>query len=213
MANAKSAKRTPLSQALIIATGLELVVESGVENVSFRHLAQKLNVTPMALYRHFDNKQELLAAMLDEFIQQADVLPNSKQHVQLPWDLWLHHVASRMYRALVEQPSWLPLLGQLQLQHSGLTVLNACLQKLTEVGFSNEQAVRAFFAMLQVLFGAAITQQQLASSMALAEKAIAGDNYNYVADAAEALAETSMVQQIDLGMDLLILGLKQQVGS
>lgn len=211
---AKPAKKTKtaLSQALIIEVGLQLVADNDVDSLSFRRLAEKLAVTPMALYRHFDNKQQLLAAMLDRFIQQADVLPTSKQQQNLSWDRWLHHVASHMYRALIEQPSWLPLLGQLPLQHSGLSVLDACLHKLTDAGFNQQQAVRAFFAMLQVLFGAAITQQQINSRLVLVEQTeLNQDGYKHVVAAAEALAESAKMQQIDFGMDLLILGLKQQM--
>lgn len=202
-------KKQTLSQPVIISAGLSLIADDGVAALSFRRLSQKLGVTPMALYRHFDNKQQLLAALLDGFIRQADVLPPAKQHQQLSWDLWLHHVASRMYRALLEQPSWLPLLGQLPLQNSGLSVLNACLQKLTAAGFSSQQSVEAFFAMLQVLFGAAIIQQQLSLPALLVE----GEDFSEISKAAEALLVATKLQQIDLGMDLLIQGLKHQLAS
>ena len=75
-----------LSPELIIQTALDLVAESDVESLSFRRLAQRLDVTAMAIYRHFENKEELLSEMLDAFIQQADVLPDDQN---MKWDQWL----------------------------------------------------------------------------------------------------------------------------
>ncbi|CAA0082268.1 Tetracycline repressor protein class A from transposon 1721 [BD1-7 clade bacterium] len=146
-----------LSQNLIIETGLELVGETGVDGLSFRKLAERLGVTPMALYRHFDDKQALLTALLDAFITQADVLPKT----QLPWDEWLVYVSEGMYQALLEEPSWLSVLGSIPMRQASFNVLDACLQILVDAGFTHEQTVKIFVGMLQCVFGAALTHSQL----------------------------------------------------
>ena len=82
-------------QAYLDAT-LELIHSAGVENLSMRKVARHLGVSPMAAYKHFANKDELMAAALDVFISQADVYP--PQH--LPWDQWMLYLARGMHRAL-----------------------------------------------------------------------------------------------------------------
>ena len=121
-------KKAGLSQSQIIEVGLLFIAEHDVESLSFRRLAAELNVSAMALYRHFENKQELLIALLDEFIQRADVLPKEA----LPWQQWLEYVLRRMADALLSQPSWLPLLGAMPLQHGAFQVLDQSLNTLSQ---------------------------------------------------------------------------------
>src|SRR5690348_12640763 len=48
-----------LSKAAVAERALRLGDEEGVEAVTIRRLAQELGVTPMALYWHFKNKDDL----------------------------------------------------------------------------------------------------------------------------------------------------------
>ena len=50
----------------IIDRALALADREGLDAVSIRRIAQDLGVTPMALYWHVKNKEELLAAMGEE---------------------------------------------------------------------------------------------------------------------------------------------------
>ena len=49
----------------IVAAGLEILDNYGLEDLSMRRLAQLLDVKASALYWHVANKQTLLAAMAD----------------------------------------------------------------------------------------------------------------------------------------------------
>lgn len=160
-----TASKSTLSRDVIIEAGLDLVGQTGIDGLSFRKLADKLGVTPMALYRHFDDKQALLTALLDAFILQADVLPKAI----LSWDEWLVYVSEGMYQALADEPSWLNVLGQIPLGPGGFEVFDTCLRILREAGFENEQAVNAFVGMLQCVFGAALTHSQIKHTVALAD--------------------------------------------
>ena len=48
-----------------MARALEIGTAEGLEAVSLRRLAQELGVTPMALYRHVRDKQDLINAMTE----------------------------------------------------------------------------------------------------------------------------------------------------
>ncbi|TMK62803.1 MAG: TetR family transcriptional regulator [Actinobacteria bacterium] len=54
-----------LSRERIARAGLELSDREGVEGLSMRRLARELGVTPMALYVHFRNKDELIDMVVD----------------------------------------------------------------------------------------------------------------------------------------------------
>jgi AcrR family transcriptional regulator len=58
-----------LRQALI-ATGLDMIREQGLPSLSLREVARKIGVSEAAPYRHFPNKESLLAAIATEGFQK-----------------------------------------------------------------------------------------------------------------------------------------------
>jgi TetR/AcrR family tetracycline transcriptional repressor len=61
-----------LSREKIVDAGLDLMDREGTDAVTMRVLANKLRVTPMALYNHFDNKRDLLRGIAEHVIGQAE---------------------------------------------------------------------------------------------------------------------------------------------
>lgn len=59
------ASRTALSPDRIVEAAIALAEEQGVQAVTIRQVAKRLDVTPMALYWHFKNKDDLLDGMVD----------------------------------------------------------------------------------------------------------------------------------------------------
>jgi AcrR family transcriptional regulator len=53
-----------LGRERILAEARDLFLEHGAGGVTMRGLAARIGVTPMALYRHFDNRDDLLAAIV-----------------------------------------------------------------------------------------------------------------------------------------------------
>src|SRR4051794_6728656 len=60
-----NARRTPLSRPRVLKAAVALADEAGLDGFSMRGLAHELGVVPMALYKHFANKDELLDGMVD----------------------------------------------------------------------------------------------------------------------------------------------------
>jgi hypothetical protein len=165
----------------------------------------------MALYRHFDNKRELLSEMLDVFIQEADVLPGRK----MSWDKWLLYVSDQMYQALLKQPSWIPLLSEIPLRQSGLKVMNECLKVLTETGFSRRQALEGFLGMIHILLGAALMSCQLSKrNSRKVVHTLTDDIYNKYPNIEESMKNIQSLSKqtlIQPGMKLLIAGMKKNI--
>lgn len=57
-----------LTRDRALAEAVELADSEGIEAVSMRQLAARLDVVPMALYRHVANKEDLLNGMIDVLI-------------------------------------------------------------------------------------------------------------------------------------------------
>jgi len=64
--------RAPLTRDRILRAALELADRGGVEALSMRRVAQRLDVVPMALYRHVANKEEMLDGMVDAVVGEID---------------------------------------------------------------------------------------------------------------------------------------------
>ena len=62
---AQGRRRTRNRQAILDAA-LALIEVSGIDGWSMRELAERVDYTPGALYRYFDGKAALLAALTDE---------------------------------------------------------------------------------------------------------------------------------------------------
>jgi TetR/AcrR family tetracycline transcriptional repressor len=106
MQQADSATHRGLTRRAIIDRALELGDAEGLEAVSLRRLATELGVTPMALYRHVKDKQDLVNAMyeaiVEDFDLKADVRPGMKWTNQL-------RRALMNFIALHDRPVALPL--------------------------------------------------------------------------------------------------------
>lgn len=63
-----------LSRAEIVRAALDLVDEVGLDGLTMRRLADRLGASPMGLYRHVRNKQDLERALLDRTMR-VTVLP------------------------------------------------------------------------------------------------------------------------------------------
>ncbi|MGK4582198.1 TetR/AcrR family transcriptional regulator [Kitasatospora sp. HPMI-4] len=72
MPQTPSPRKTPgrpprISREEIIGTALRILDEEGVDRLTMRRLASEIGSTPMALYHHVRNKDELLVLLLDDY--------------------------------------------------------------------------------------------------------------------------------------------------
>jgi AcrR family transcriptional regulator len=61
-------RRSGLSLDAVVAAGIALADEAGLAEVSMARVAKRLGFTTMALYRHVENKDELLVLMVNEAV-------------------------------------------------------------------------------------------------------------------------------------------------
>lgn len=59
-------------QQEIINVSLELIAESGIQSLTIKNLAKKIGFAESAIYRHYENKIQILLAILDFFKQNIE---------------------------------------------------------------------------------------------------------------------------------------------
>jgi AcrR family transcriptional regulator len=136
-----SSGRRGLTREAIVRRALEIGDEEGLEAVSVRRVASELGVTPMALYRHVRDKNDLYNAMLDAVI--ADFDANAGITPSMSWQEQARRGLMNAVELLTARPVTLPL----QIAYQGpLTPniarsLEASLGILLRAGFPPPDAV------------------------------------------------------------------------
>ncbi|TAM71093.1 MAG: TetR family transcriptional regulator [Microbacteriaceae bacterium] len=90
-----------LDRATIVAAGLEIASRPGIAAISVRALGTELGVDPTAVYRHFQSKDDLMRALLDEL--QASSL--SRLPEGAPWRERLRSLAHATLATFVAHPA------------------------------------------------------------------------------------------------------------
>ncbi len=113
MPHADQGKHRGLTRAAIVGRALKIGEAQGLEAVSLRRLASEFRVTPMALYRHVRDKQDLINAMAESVMEGIDLTVGFR--ASMSW-------TDRMRRAMLnfrDQINERPLALQLQIAYSG----------------------------------------------------------------------------------------------
>lgn len=132
-----SRPRADLSREAVIDHALAIADTDGLDAVTIRRLGQDFGVTPMALYWHVTNKDELLNAMGDRlFAGTRPVLDPGT-----PWPDRLRTVIDALLAALRAHPGSVSLAGaRVLLCDDGRDLAEQTLTILDEAGFSVTEA-------------------------------------------------------------------------
>src|SRR3984885_15850477 len=66
--------KPPLSRAAIVETALMLVQQDGLDAVTLRNVAQRLDTGPASLYVYVANRDELLERVLDQVLSEVSAV-------------------------------------------------------------------------------------------------------------------------------------------
>ena len=190
-------QRGHLSRTIIARAGLNVARQEGVENLTMKRLAEELSVTPMAIYRHFEDKSDLIDAVLDEFVQQNDIC-NHEIPIE-DWANWLHKTFSNMYEGLQSMPSVYPYLSSASRFGPGATkVVETTLSVLQSAGFSLQRATAAVNALNGFVIGCAIMDNAFYENIQNDESLL------------EQVAELGIEPGLETGLKLIISALENE---
>ena len=121
----------------VVDTALAIADDEGPAAVSFRKLAAQHDVTPMALYRHFKDKDDLQAALGDRILADV-VVPEPTDE---PWDRQLHALLTVFVDALRAHPRLADLtMSRILVAESGLALAERAMELLVEGGLPIDDA-------------------------------------------------------------------------
>lgn len=101
------ARPARIDRTQVLAEALALADEHGLESLTMARVAERLGVTPMALYRHVASKADLLDGLVELLLTEFPPPPPG-----LGWADRLSKVASNVRASARRHPSVFPLLLQ-----------------------------------------------------------------------------------------------------
>ncbi len=141
-------ERAPLTRDRIIAAGIELADEVGIDSLSMRRLGRVLGVEAMSLYHHIESKDDLLDGMVDVIFDRIG-LPEG--------DDWRDAMRRRAHsvRTAFRRHRWA--LGLLESRENpgpaSFRHLDATVGVLREAGFSVALTAHAYALLDSYIYG------------------------------------------------------------
>ena len=231
MQRAVGTKRRGLTREAIVARALEIGDAEGLEAVSLRRLATELGVTPMALYRHVRDKQDLINAMTEVLLKDLDLTVGFRPSMR-----W----TERIRRALLnykEQMDARPLALPLSIAYSGngpasfWRMNEDLLGILLGAGFRRRQAVVLIRVLSNLVAGYLVLRRQgapdvqeqidsqggldlLRRRLELAQLSLPRDQFPHSVESAREVADV-WLSEPDLWwqdtVDLIVFGLERML--
>jgi AcrR family transcriptional regulator len=138
---------TRLSRESVVEASMRLARENGLDGVTMRAVAAELGVTPMALYYHVDNKDQLVQLIADEVLAGTAPLQSGAD-----WESTLRDYLHSRWEALQAYPG-----------------LASYMIDLEEAGFDPDTALLAWSFALTYLQGRLSVDARFKSSEARVE--------------------------------------------
>jgi AcrR family transcriptional regulator len=194
--------RPGLTRETVVARALEIGTAEGLEAVSLRRVAQELGVTPMALYRHVRDKQDLINAMTEVVLEGIDVTVG--YGAGMTWTERLRLAMDNYKEQIDARPLALPL----SIAYTGdgppsfWRVLENLLAILLDAGFQRRDAIVLIRMTSNLLAGYLLLRRQggpmpvdphqidlLRRRFALAQMSLPRDEFPNLVESAEDTAE------------------------
>ncbi|MFH8568977.1 TetR/AcrR family transcriptional regulator C-terminal domain-containing protein [Streptomyces sp. NPDC017993] len=151
----------------VVATALRLLNEVGLDGLTLRRIAKELNVQAPALYWHFKNKQELLDEMATEMFRRmiwpllSGDGPEADGFARTWQDTLLTCARSLRRELLAYRDGGKVFSGTRMTDGSYAAPIEGLLGRLTEEGFTLEEAVRAWWTVYNFTIGLVIEEQSI----------------------------------------------------
>jgi AcrR family transcriptional regulator len=137
----------------ILDAALDVARTQGLAAISMRTVAERVGVTPMALYRHVEDKDALLDGLVGKLLAEV-TLPEPGQ----PWRDGLRLIGRELHHMAQRYPSVAPLLlTRVYVAHHAVRVVDAMYALLTEAGVPPHEVPRIERLLSTFLLGYAVS--------------------------------------------------------
>lgn len=199
--------RQRLTRTGIITTAIELIDGRGLPALTLRALAVRLQADPSALYRHFRNKDDLLAAVADTVLQEIGAAePDDDED----WRAAVRKVARRLRDVVRRRPGLAVVVASAPVTDSTVAATTAVLHVLTtQVRLTSEQAEQAFATILAYVLGASLLEGAAPDAAQASNPAAADDGPRMVRDIWFP-TEAARDERFERGLDMLVSAIAAQ---
>lgn len=164
-----------VSQQRIITAALDLLDEDGLNNLSLRKLATRLDMQAPALYWHFKSKEVLIDYMAEAILQTEfkELIPRESDQA---WQDWLADVCTRLRNAMRTRRDGARVVAGAHL-YPAVTLMKlfeVTMESLTSAGLDLQRANLIMTTASHFVFGNVI-EEQAAPSLEQIEDFMASD--------------------------------------
>lgn len=205
--------RPTLSRERITAAAVALLDDVGIEGLTMRALADRLDTGPTTLYWHVDSKIDILDMALDAVIGEIDVpaTPTSAE-----WRGDLRRVCADWHATLLRHPWTATLIGRPIVGPNSLRLLEYVTATLTATGLGGQVAA-AVWACYSHVTGAAAAEATFPHDDAAAAHeaehiADHAEQYPTLAANTELIVDRPWAPTILAGLDFLLDGIASAAG-
>jgi AcrR family transcriptional regulator len=221
-------RRPGLTREQILTAALKIIDESGVAALTMRRLGQALDRNPMAIYRHSEDKDALLDAVVEQVVSEFVVSREPDNGSDGDWEAALRHTAHAFRRVALAHPNVVPLLvtrplsGPLAQRPLGtLRPLEALLEVFITAGFDPHGALHAARLFTGFLYGHVQDELQerihdpdeTEDLLRLGLHRLPIAQFPRLRSLAAVLATYDGAAELDEGLDIVLAGLRSQLLS
>jgi AcrR family transcriptional regulator len=201
-------KRSGVTVDDVVAAAIDIVDREGVDALTIRRVADACGLSPMGLYRHVRDKDDLLDRVVDAVVGPG--LSNLKASGS--WDQQLADLYRYLRRLLLDHPGIAVLCVLRPTPVAGVARFYArILAALAEGGFTGPDAVHAFDTLLMFTFGSVLWEIPRTTTdvrKRLVAVAIGDEAATQIIERANELSQRDPTEYFEAGLNTILDGLR-----
>jgi AcrR family transcriptional regulator len=123
-------------KGLILKTAMNLFLDKGFENITIRHIAEKIEYSPAAIYSYFKNKDEILVTLRSEGFEKLYEHQRSSLKLKDPLKR-LHKHGEAYIQFALENPEYYDLMFMMRGPAKEILQINDC-----DIGFNSYELLK-----------------------------------------------------------------------
>ena len=157
-------ERVALSRELVAETALAITDNEGLGGLSMRKLGSALGVEAMSIYHYVDNKNDLLAAVVDNLYGEIELPTDVPDH---DWETAIGTALRSFYGVLLRHPAALELFTTHPSSgDNGMAVMGWAYDRCRLVGLGPDEASQTFHLCVAFVIGHAATELGMMAQLA-----------------------------------------------
>lgn len=127
-------------QKEIIIVSLELIAESGIQGLTIKNLAKRIGFSESAIYRHYENKIQILLAILSYFKENSERLFSAELNSDGDAISKIKHLFNTQFKIFTNSPSVVAVIfseelfrNEILLTERVYEIMNNNFNKLTQI--------------------------------------------------------------------------------